>query len=257
MRGHRDLRRACVAAIVCAAVALLMPVEVISFLFLAPLAFFLPGYAIIAACLPRWRVEPALRAAASLGVSLAVLALGGLILNYLGGLRPLPWALLMVLIVIGSCRRAALVRPRRGGGEPRLTLPRPQGVAPLLAVALGVLAAGASLALAFHPVSATKAVGFSELWIDTGASPDRFKVGIGNQEHTALGYGVIAHIVGAEAVTRHVELKPGERRVLTIPVKGRRKPGPLRVGVTLYREGFPDQPYRRVSGWVPNRSAGK
>jgi uncharacterized membrane protein len=127
----------------------------------------------------------------------------------------------------------------------------------VLAIILGLLAAGAGLALAFHPVSADKAVGFSELWLGTGAAADSFGVGVGNQEHRTVDYGVIARVVGAETVVRHLELKPGERKVLTLPVKGRRKAGPIRVAVTLYREGFPDQPYRRVSGWVPSQSASR
>jgi uncharacterized membrane protein len=254
MRGHRDLHWVCGAAIVCAALSLVIPIQVISFIFLAPLVFFLTGYAILAAALPRWRVEATLRGAASLGISLAVLALGGLVLNYVGGLRPLPWALLLVVIVIGCARLAALSRPRDGGPRLRFTPPR-AGALSVLAVILGLLAAGTGLALAFHPVSADHAVGYSELWIDTGASADSFRVGVGNQEHTAVDYGIIARVVGAEAVVRHVELKPGERQALTMPVEGRTKAGPLLVGVTLYREGFPNQPYRRVSGWVPSRSA--
>ena len=135
--------------------------------------------------MPRWRAEPTLRAAASLGVSLSVLALGGLILNYLGGLRALPWALLLVVIV------ARLLASGRACGGPatprsvRFKLPVP-GVLSVLAVVLGLSGAGAGLALAFHPVSADRAVGFSELWIDTGAATDSFGVGVGNQEHRAV-----------------------------------------------------------------------
>jgi uncharacterized membrane protein len=256
MKGHRDLIWTSGAAIVCAALALLIPVEAISFVFLAPLAFFLTGYAISAAALPRWHPEPALRATTSLGISLAVLALGGLLLNYLGGLRPLPWALLMVVIVVGCCRQAALVRPRATTSQPAIRIPRP-AVLSVVATLLGLLAAGGGLALAFQPVSANRAVGFSELWINTGASPSTFRVGVGNQEHQTVTYGVIARIVGAKTVERHVELKPGQRKVLVLPVTDRTRPGPLQVGVTLYREGFPNQPYRRVSGWVPNRTAAR
>jgi uncharacterized membrane protein len=255
MRGHRDLTWACAAAVVCGAGAVLIPVAALSFVFLAPLAFLLTGYAILSAALPRWRAEPTLKAAASLGISLAVLALGGLILNYVGGLKAAPWAILLVVIVIACARGAAIRRPRGEGQRIVLaTFPRP-GVLSVLAVVLGLLAAGASLAFAFHPVSAPRAVGYSELWIDTGASESSFKVGVGNQEHTPFIYGLIATINGAETVERHVELNPGERQVLTLPVEGRTRTGPLRVGVTLYREGFPNQPYRHVSGWVPTRSA--
>ena len=49
MRGHRDLRGAATAALACALLALLLPFAPLSLLFAAPLAFFLPGYAITCA----------------------------------------------------------------------------------------------------------------------------------------------------------------------------------------------------------------
>ncbi len=255
MRGHRDLVWACAGAVICGLGALLIPVAAISFVFLAPLAFLLTGYAILSVALPRWRAEPPLKASASLGVSLAVLALGSLLLNYVGGLRSVPWTVLLVVIVIACARGAAIRRPREEGQRIVLDFRRPS-VFSVLAVILGLLAAGASLAFAFHPVSAPRAIGYSELWINTGASEDSFEVGVGNQEHTPYIFGLIATVKGAETIERHVELNPGERQVLTLPVEGRTEPGPLRVHVTLYREGIPNQPYRSVSGWVPSRSAG-
>lgn len=255
MRGHQDLAYASAGAVACGTLSLLIPDEVLSLLFLAPLAFFLTGFAILAAALPRWRPEPALRAAASLGVSLAVLALGGILLNFLGGLRPLPWALLLVLIVIGCCRWAALARPARSAR--RLTMPVARLTVPsTLVIASGLLAACAGVAVAFHPVSADKAEGFTELWLRTSAAPGAVAVGVGNQEHQTTKYGLIARFAGARPAVLHVELRPGERDLLTMPVRGRTRSGPIEVAVTLYREGFPNQPYRRVSGWVPRKGAG-
>ena len=252
MRGHQDLAWTCIAAVVCAVVSVVVPVEVVSLLFLAPLALFLTGYAIIAGALPSWRPEPSLRATASLGTSLAVLALGELLLNYAGGLRPLPWAILLVLIVLGFSRRAAISRPWLDEDRLRVPLPR-SGVVSVVLVALGLLAAGAGMALAFHPVAAPRAKGFSELWIDTGPSPSVVRVGVGNEEHGAVTYGVIARFKGAETVVRHVELDPGRHRVLTLPVRERKLSGSISVEVTLYREGFPNQAYRQVHAWVPRR----
>jgi uncharacterized membrane protein len=256
MRGHRDLTWTCAAAVVCAVVSVLVPIEVVSLIFLLPLALFLTGYAIVAAALPNWMPDASLRATASLGISLSVLALGGLILNYVGGLRAVPWAVLLVLIVIACCRWAAVARPWRG--ERRLQVRFPgAGVLSVIAVAIGLLAAGGGLALAFHPVAAPGAKGFSELWLNTGTSPTEVDVGIGNQEHKAIGYGVIAQFGGdAKPVVRHVELRPGQRQVLTLPILERAATGPIPVEVTLYREGFPNQPYREVSGWAPRRTDG-
>lgn len=254
MRGHQDLAWACIGAVVCAVVSLLVPVDVISLLFLAPLALFLTGYAIIAGALPSWRPEPSLRATASLGTSLAVLALGELLLNYVGGLRPLPWAILLVLIVLGFSRRAAIARPWRDDDHLRVPLPRSGIISTVLAV-LGLLAAGAGMALAFHPVAAPRAKGFTELWLDTGAAAKVVRVGVGNQEHRALRYGIIARFEGAKTVTRHVELKPGERKVETLPVRDRTVAGSIPVEVRLYREGIPNQVYREVDGFVPRRAA--
>jgi uncharacterized membrane protein len=254
MRGHQDLVWTCIGAVVCAVVSLLVPVDVISVIFLAPLALFLTGYAIIAGALPSWRPEPSLRATASLGTSLAVLALGELLLNYAGGLRPLPWEILLVLIVLGFSRRAAIARPWHDDDHLRVPLPR-SGVVSTVLVALGLLAAGAGVALAFHPVDAPRAKGFSELWLDTGTSANLIRVGVGNQEHRALRYGIIARFEGAKTAIRHVELKPGERKVETLPVRGRTATGSIPVEVTLYREGIPNQPYREVNGFVPRRAA--
>ena len=55
--------------------------------------------------------------ALSVGLSLAMLALGSLVLNYVpGGIRACSWAVLLVLVVLAASREAALRRrPRRPG----------------------------------------------------------------------------------------------------------------------------------------------
>lgn len=257
MKGHRDLELASAAAIVCAALALAIPVGFLSLLFLLPLAFFLPGYAIAAASLRHWQPELPQRLLVSLGLSLATLALGSLLLNYVGGLRPLPWALLMVVITLGGCRFAAISRPPLER-QPRRALRRPRSLAlvPTLMVTVGLLAAAGGVALAFHPVGAGHVVGYSELWLRSGSSPDRVAIGIGNQEHEATKYGLIVKFGGAaRPQVRRLELDPGERVLVPLPVQARRRAGPLPVEAVLYRERFPNQPYREVSGWVPRRTA--
>ncbi|HEY4779357.1 MAG TPA: DUF1616 domain-containing protein, partial [Solirubrobacterales bacterium] len=114
MRGHGDLEAACTGATLCALLTLVLPFEPLRMLLAAPLTLFLPGYAISAAIFARRRIERRQFLLFSLGLSLAVLALGALVLNYVpGGIRAWSWALLLFLVVLGCCRGAALRRPKR------------------------------------------------------------------------------------------------------------------------------------------------
>ena len=120
-----ELRRVGVAAALCAVGALLMPFEAVRLLFAAPLALFLPGYAIAAACFSRGSLDRPRFLLVSLVLSLSMLALGGLVLNYMpGGIRPLSWALLLLLVTGVGCwvatRRwpAPKKRPARGRRRP-------------------------------------------------------------------------------------------------------------------------------------------
>jgi uncharacterized membrane protein len=259
MRRHRDLELVAGAAIACAVLALAIPLELLSLLFLLPLALLLPGYAIAAASLRHWQPEPPQRLAVSLGLSLATLALGSLLLNYLGGLRPLPWVLLMLVVTLGGCRFAAISRrPLERRQRRRLRRPRSLALVPTLMVTVGLLAAAGSVALAFHPVGAGHVVGYSELWLRGGESPEAVAIGIGNEEHEATRYGLIVKFGGAARTqVRRLDLDPGERVLVPVPVEARRRAGPIPVEAVLYRERFPNQPYREVSGWVPSRTAGE
>lgn len=260
MRRHSDLVALVAAAFVCAVAAVLVPVPVISLLFALPLALFLPGYALLLACLDRWRASTEQRLAASVGLSLALLALAELALNYLGGLRAGTWAAMLFAIVLAGAIGAAFARRgvvnapdlRRSLRTARRRLrARPLS---LLAVAVGLVAAGGGVALAFHPVGAKHVVGYSELWLATGKRADAVRVGVGNEEKEATRYGLIARFGdGGKTQTRHLRLAPGATVTVVIPVEGVTTGEPVRVSVTLYREQFPNQPYRRVSGWVPAR----
>jgi uncharacterized membrane protein len=196
------------------------------------------------------------RLVVSLGLGLATLALGSLLLNYVGGLRALPWALFAVLVVLADCRYAAMVRPPTELRPQNLRLPR-LALVPVLTVLAGLVAAGGAVAVAFHPVQADHAVGFSELYLQAGTNPDRVGIGVGNQEHEPTKYGLIVRFSGgARQQVRRLELDPGQNEVVNVPVVGKRGSAPVRVVATLYREQEPNQPYRVVSGSVPARPAG-
>ena len=163
MRGHRDLTILAGAAVALAALALAVPVDWLSLLLLAPLAFFLSGRAIVAAAFDRRPPDWPQTLALSIGLSLALLALLALPLNYLGGLTPLSWALGLALVTLLACAVAAARRPE-GWRDPR-ELPRmaPTGGASAALAIGGLIAAVAAVVLAFTPLSASHAEGFTAL----------------------------------------------------------------------------------------------
>jgi len=249
MRGHRDLRLATAAAIAGALLALLMPIEALSLLFAAPLAFFLPGYAIVAAVFVRKPLAAPQLLTLSIGLSLSVLALGALLLNYApGGVRGFSWALLLVLVTVAASRGAALRRPA-AGEQAALSLPRPSSSQAALYGA-AALAATAALVLAFATLPAKEAIGFTEVWVQPyTADGGGVRVGVGSNEQQSTAYRLRVRVGREEvAAVRRFALRPGESRVLRLPLVA--SAGPRKVSAELFRARNPDRPYRRVTAWA-------
>ncbi len=256
MRGHRDLRRAGALAVACALLALLAPVGWLSLLFLAPLAFFLPGYAILAATFAERPPKLPLLLSLSLGLSLATLAIGGLLLNLLpGGIRAGSWAALLTLVVLAAARAAAIRRGARGEWRLRpapIRLRRPSG-AGLGLIAAGALATLAALVLTFTTVGGSNAIGYTELWMQPlrGREEAALRVGVGSEEQGRVRYRLLARFGDGSERTTAFALEPGETRIVRWEVA--RAPGspPQRVDVSLFRKDRSARPYRRVFGWLP------
>jgi hypothetical protein len=235
--------------------ALLLPFEPLRMLLAAPLALFLPGYAIAAAIFARGRIRRSQFLVFSLGLSLVVLALGALLLNYMpGGIRAWSWALLLFAVVLGCCRGAALRRPRRAPAPVAWSLPRANG--PQLALFLGGgLALLAAVVLAFTPLTATKAIGFTEIWIQPLAAGNGVRIGVGSGERDDSSYRLQVRFGAGKTVTRRFELEPGQREVMALGGAGlvSATGGPIPVSAILYKEDSPepDHPFRQVSTWLP------
>lgn len=258
MRGHRDLQIVTGMTLVCAVMAPLLPIEVLSLLFALPLALLLPGYGLSAAIFARRGVGPTQLAVLSLGLSLCVLALGALLLNYLpGGIGPVSWAVLLALVALNGCRVAALRRP----AATKATVHRPRPQLRLTAAGSGFLAGAllctaAALALSFTTMSAPHADGYTALWLLPPAPADAAvggaRVGVSNEQQQPTDYLLRVRIAGEpDEIVRSFSLDPAETRVLKLaPTPQRPSGAPTRVSAKLFLQRKPEHAYRRVSGWL-------
>ena len=247
MRGQGDLRLVGAVAGLCAVLALLIPIDGVALVFAVPLALVLPGYAIVAAAFARRALPLPQVLLLSLALSLATLALGSLVLNYLGGIHPLSWALMLVAVVLVACRVAAV---RRSPGRSAGTWPRPRLGRLEATMLLGALAAAAvALVLSAHTVPADDALGYTQLWIlpQAGSGGSKAVVGVGSQQQTSVNYDLLVRIGSNTLLRRSFRLAPGETRLVNL----RAPPstlGTVPVVATLLRHNRPTKVYRRVKG---------
>jgi hypothetical protein len=249
MKGHGELRLVAAASLLCAILALLIPITAVALVFAAPLVLFLPGYAITAAAFARRRLAWPQSLLLSIALSLATLVLGSLLLNYLGGIHPLSWAILLVLVVLAACRIAAMHRGTVAKG-PAWPRPRSRPRGPQLAMLLGAVAMVAlALVLGSSAVPAKDALGYTQLWIlpAAGSGGSEAQVGVRSEQQTSVDFDLRVRIGATRLVRRSFRLAPGETRLV-----GLRAPpgssGVVPVVATLLRHNRPFKVYRRVKG---------
>jgi uncharacterized membrane protein len=245
MRGHGDLRLLAWGSLLCAIVALVLPWPAISLVFATPLALFAPGYAIVAAAFARHQLDRPRLLVLSLALSLAVLALGGLFLNYLGGIHGVTWAILLLLVVAGCCRTAALRRDHPTE-RLRLRLPKPGGAKLGLALA-GLAAVAAALVLASATLPAKSAIGYTELWIvpELESEGSEALVGVKSEEQQTTEYDLGVRI-GKQLVKRSFVLEPGEETSVRVGPPIVPTGFTVPVVATLLLDSDPSYVYRRV-----------
>lgn len=257
MKGHKDLRLACALALASAALTLLLPWGPLCLVVALPLVLFLPGYALSAAIFARGRIPLRHLLVLSIGLSLAVLALGALLLNYLpGGIRTGWWALLLVIVVFAAARGAAIRRPSHRAAPSPSWRPRLNPVQAVL-FAGGALAIVAAIVLAFIPVGAKDALGYTQMWIQPLAGEKTgVEIGVGSGEQREATYRLWVKFGDGEAPQgRYFKLAPGEIhhiRLLTEEPPA----GAEQIRAALFKQSQPDHAYRRVSTWITPTHSG-
>lgn len=257
MRGHRDLKLVCLAAIVAALVAGFVPWELVRLPAALALAVFLPGYAITAAAFAAQRLDPQRSAMLILLCGISLLCLGGIVLNFLpGGLRTLTWAILLVVVILAAARAAALRRVQPDETRPAWRRPRLRG-ADLVCVALALAIATGALVFAYTPLPASKAVGYTALWMlpAKGAAERSVDIGVISAEQERQYYRLEVRTgEGRPPQTFHLALDPDDERVFEVPLDS--ASGRTRVVASLYDSERPHRLYRRVAARVAGSPPG-
>lgn len=230
-----------------------VPVRILSL----PLVLVLPGYALLAALFPRQVFGLPVYLVFSLGLSLAIVILGGLVLNLTPfGLRASSWVVFLSCITLGACA-VALLR-RRGQSLSTRWL----GVGPIgltfrqgLLLALAALILCGAVAMSIIGAEQQPRPGFTQLWIlpVSGASHAKnvVRLGVSNKESKATGYRLSVNINGKVVKEwRSLDLNSNEKWEVTLVLPQSGHIGTARVEAMLYRTDTPTTVYRHVVLWL-------
>lgn len=219
------------------------------------LVLVLPGYAMTAALFPGAELGLVEHSVIALGMSLAVTAVGGLLLNLTPwGLRSGTWLLLLAVITLAASavalwRRRSLLVPVPDRWE--LGLTAGQGI--ILSVA--VVLVGGAMTLASTGADQQPSPGFSQFWILPASGPadkHAFRLGVANMESTSMTYRVEIDIDGNQTVTlAAIRLSPHQTWQTTEVVPSWTwASNSIPIEAKLYRSEAPKQVYRHVELWL-------
>jgi uncharacterized membrane protein len=254
MRGHRDLTAVSIAGVLCATVAVAVPVEGLRIPAAMPLALLLPGYAVNAAIFARIPLAGPQVLLLSLALSLATLVICSLLLTLTpGGLQEGSWAAALVAVTLGGCYAAAQRRGRpRPGGLPRPVVRIRFADAAFLVGAMAVV--GVAAVVAWTPFPANDVVGHTRLWVlpidERGVVGAR--VGVGSEEQDTLAYRLELQVGrGRPPSSTRIRLVPGQQRVVRVTLSRASAGAAQPITATLFRLDKPGIEYRQVRSWIP------
>lgn len=258
--NHRsaDIFAVVVITFAAAVLALLVPPDIVLIRILTlPLVLVLPGYALISALFPRNLLGVVERLVFSLGLSLSIVVLGGLVLNWTPfGLRASSWAVFLAGITLGASAIALIRRRGQSVSAPGWLRVGNVGLTLRQGLLLGLAAVIVCGAIAVSIIGAERQsyAGFTQLWIlpTAGANAENaFRLGVSNMESTAMEYRLAVNMDGKVVKEwPSIDLNPNEKWEVTLVLAPTRSAGVARVEADLYRAEAPTTIYRHVVLWL-------
>jgi uncharacterized membrane protein len=257
---HRCVDILVVVAITIVAVALaftVTPNRVLGRIWTLPLVLLLPGYALTAAMFPRGSLGLPSRLVFSLGLSLVIVILGGLALNWTPfGLHASSWSVLLGGITLCACV-VTLVR-RRGQSvtssvQRRVSIPG-FTVRQALLLALAAIVVCAAIVVSSIGAAQQPYPGFTQFWmlpIGGANPPNAVRLGVSNMQSTAMKSSLTVSEDGKVVkVWPAIDLKPNEKWEVTLLLPQTHHAAAAKVEALLYRVNAPTTVYRHVVLWL-------
>ena len=243
---NRDLRSACLCAIALAIAVILFEGTTVRAVLGLPMVLLISGHTLLRAIGIR-ADSPVEHLIYAIGASLVAGIAGGFVLNAIGLMTPLGWAIWYLLVVTSASALAI----RRFGAAASLPWPRlvPIRAPHAIAFALAALLTTAAYALAVHDEAKQQQFKYTEFWMVPSPDNGSLSLGIRSEEEKRLRFDVEVAVDGLPfAVFRSVEITPGQLWTQKIPVPQRSVP--QKAEARLYR--LDDKRlYRRVSAYLP------
>lgn len=238
--------------------ALLVPQDIVLIRILTlPLMLVLPGYALMSALFPKRAFGISECLVFSLSLSLIIVILGGLLLNFApSGLRASSWAVFLSGIILGASSVALVRRRGQSGSAPgwlrvgNVGLSFRQG----LLLGLAVVIVCGAVAVSIIGAERQPYAGFTQLWIQPAGGPDTknaVRLGLSNMEAKAMEYTLTINVEGKVVKEwPSIDLNPNGKWEATLVLLPTGSAGSVRVETDLYRADAPTTIYRHVVLWL-------
>ncbi|HXZ04113.1 MAG TPA: DUF1616 domain-containing protein [Ktedonobacteraceae bacterium] len=227
-----------------------------------PLAFVLPGYAMMRALFRGKQFGNAEYITFSLGLSLAIVILSGLVLNSTPyGLQERSWAVILGSITLGASAVAILRQMRQGeasrwrSGFKDIHLTFRQG----LLLGIAALIFGGAFAVTIIGAQQQPQSGFTQLWMLPASSTTKGKgavrLGLSNKESKPMQYSLAVDFNGKVVkVWPAIDLSPNQQWEVTLvlpqSLPANSATPPAKIDATLYRANDSKTVYRHVVLWL-------
>jgi uncharacterized membrane protein len=244
--SNRDLSAACVWATATMAAVVVGDSVLLRAILGVPMVFLVPGHTVLRAIGVKTASVPE-HLAYAVGASLASGIAGGLVLNAIGFLTPLGWAIWFWSVTVGASLVAAVSR-----NAPALP-PWPGSVGirgrHVAGFALAMLVTSGAYELAIRDEAYPRQFHYTEFWIVPSATGDRLAVGVRNVETKTVRFDVEITLDGQPfAVFRSLAMAPGARWSREIPMPAAATAH--KAEAKLYRPED-NRLYRSVSALIP------
>jgi uncharacterized membrane protein len=217
-----------------------------------PLILFLPGYGLTAVLFPRQALDLPARLLLSVGLSLAITALSGLILHLT------PWGISLrnplVIVLIGVPAILGLfslikhlLQVDRTTTLARIGFDSRQ----VILFTLAALIVATAVTVARTPTSTKNLVGYTLFWAQAGSTPNTLELGVRSEEFRTEKFQMRFEIKDVTHDGPIFELSPGQTWEYSLKLNGEDLTGQP-VTVLLYRLDKPNEVYRHVVWWYEN-----